>query len=69
MRSRILAVVTVMLALAVGIATTAWAQSTLDTVKKRGKLVAGVKTDFPPSPRSQCCCSRSRPVSGRHALL
>jgi len=48
MRSRILAVVTVMLALAVGIATTAWAQSTLDTVKKRGKLVAGVKTDFPP---------------------
>src|SRR5437667_12484454 len=48
MRSRILAVVTVMLALAVGIATTAWAQSTLDTVKKRGKLIAGVKTDFPP---------------------
>src|SRR5437763_2975505 len=48
MRSRILAVVAVMLVLAVGIATTAWAQSTLDTVKKRGKLVAGVKTDFPP---------------------
>src|SRR5207249_3812994 len=48
MRSRLLAVVAVMLVLAVGIATTAWAQSTLETVKKRGKLIAGVKTDFPP---------------------
>ena len=30
------------------LATPVDAQSTLDTVKKRGKLVAGVKTDFPP---------------------
>jgi len=28
--------------------TPASAQSTLETVKKRGKLIAGVKTDFPP---------------------
>src|SRR5919201_2155714 len=48
MRSRIPAAVAVVLALALGIATTASAQSTLDTVKKRGKLIAGVKTDFPP---------------------
>jgi ABC-type amino acid transport substrate-binding protein len=33
------------LALLVGVAE---AQSTLETVKKRGKLIAGVKTDFPP---------------------
>ncbi len=30
------------------LATPVDAQSTLETVKKRGKLVAGVKTDFPP---------------------
>jgi ABC-type amino acid transport substrate-binding protein len=36
------------LALAVAFASTATAQSTLETVKKRGKLIAGVKTDFPP---------------------
>jgi ABC-type amino acid transport substrate-binding protein len=30
------------------LATPADAQSTLETVKKRGKLIAGVKTDFPP---------------------
>jgi ABC-type amino acid transport substrate-binding protein len=32
-----------------GLAVTAWAgESTLAEVKKRGKLIAGVKTDFPP---------------------
>ena len=46
-RSRWLAAA-VALAVAVAFASTASAQSTLDTVKKRGKLVAGVKTDFPP---------------------
>ena len=48
MRSRILAVIAVVLAAVVGTATIAGAQSTLDAVKKRGKLIAGVKTDFPP---------------------
>ncbi len=33
---------------ALGVATVAHAQSTLEQVKKRGVLVAGVKTDFPP---------------------
>jgi ABC-type amino acid transport substrate-binding protein len=32
----------------VALASVAAAQSTLETVKKRGKLIAGVKTDFPP---------------------
>ena len=48
MRSRRLAIVTVALALAGLLASAASAQSTLETVKKRGKLIAGVKTDFPP---------------------
>ena len=48
MKPRFLAAVAAALALAVGFASTATAQSTLDTVKKRGKLIAGVKTDFPP---------------------
>ena len=48
MRSRRLAIVTVALALAGLFASAASAQSTLETVKKRGKLIAGVKTDFPP---------------------
>src|SRR3989449_3749975 len=36
--------------LALVLGATGWveAQSTLETVKKRGKLIAGVKTDFPP---------------------
>lgn len=38
------------LAVAATLTAAGWAdaQSTLETVKKRGKLVAGVKTDFPP---------------------
>src|SRR2546430_12124361 len=48
MRSRRLAIVTVALALAGLFASAASAQSTLETVKKRGRLIAGVKTDFPP---------------------
>lgn len=36
------------LAALLGAAAAADAQSTLEVVKKRGKLVAGVKTDFPP---------------------
>src|SRR5438552_18530972 len=48
MRSRRLAIVTVALALAGLFASAASAQSTIETVKKRGKLIAGVKTDFPP---------------------
>jgi ABC-type amino acid transport substrate-binding protein len=43
-RSIVMAVLAGLLALA-GLAE---AQGTLDTVKKRGKLIAGVKTDFPP---------------------
>src|SRR2546422_5394871 len=36
--------------LALVLGATGWveAQSTLEIVKKRGKLIAGVKTDFPP---------------------
>src|SRR2546425_11315892 len=36
--------------LALVLGATGWveAQSTLEVVKKRGKLIAGVKTDFPP---------------------
>src|SRR5260370_21887919 len=48
MKSRRLAIVTVALALAGLFASAASAQSTLETGKKRGKLIAGVKTDFPP---------------------
>ena len=36
------------LALVVGVAGVSEAQSTLEVVKKRGKLIAGVKADFPP---------------------
>jgi len=36
------------IALIATVAAPAGAQSTLETVKKRGKLIAGVKTDFPP---------------------
>ncbi len=36
------------LALVVGVVGWSAAQSTLELVKKRGKLIAGVKTDFPP---------------------
>jgi len=42
------AVVAVGLALLLGGPGPADAQSTLEVVKKRGKLIAGVKTDFPP---------------------
>src|SRR5690242_9813879 len=45
MRSRVLAIAVV---LSLALAATASAQSTLDAVKKRGKMIAGVKTDFPP---------------------
>jgi ABC-type amino acid transport substrate-binding protein len=38
----------VALSVVLGAAGWAEAQSTLETVKKRGKLIAGVKTDFPP---------------------
>jgi ABC-type amino acid transport substrate-binding protein len=38
----------ILIALVAALATPAAAQSTLEMVKKRGKLVAGVKTDFPP---------------------
>src|SRR6267143_1601918 len=48
MKPRFLAAVAAALVLAVAWPPTATAQSTLETVKKRGKLVAGVKTDFPP---------------------
>jgi len=48
MKPRFLGAVAAALALAVAFVSTATAQSTLETVKKRGKLVAGVKTDFPP---------------------
>src|SRR5260370_27364132 len=48
MTSRRLAIVTVALSLAGLFASAASAQPTLETVKKRGKLIAGVKTDFPP---------------------
>ena len=41
-------VVLVALAMALGVVGWADAQSTVDIVKKRGKLVVGVKTDFPP---------------------
>jgi ABC-type amino acid transport substrate-binding protein len=43
--STLLAMLVILLAAAAGIAE---AQSTLETVRKRGKLIAGVKTDFPP---------------------
>lgn len=45
-RRGVLAIVT--LAAVLGTGSHAQAQSTLEVVKKRGKLVAGVKTDFPP---------------------
>jgi len=48
MKPRFLAAVAAALVLAVAWPPTATAQSTLETVKKRGKLIAGVKTDFPP---------------------
>ena len=41
-------VLAALLAALVALAGIAEAQTTLETVKKRGKLVAGVKTDFPP---------------------
>jgi ABC-type amino acid transport substrate-binding protein len=41
-------VLVVLLGALVALAGAAEAQTTLETVKKRGKLVAGVKTDFPP---------------------
>ena len=44
-RSILAALVTALIAT---LATPAGAQSTLEAVKKRGKLIAGVKTDFPP---------------------
>ena len=37
-----------LLAALLATAAVADAQGTLETVKKRGKLIAGVKTDFPP---------------------
>jgi ABC-type amino acid transport substrate-binding protein len=47
-RSAILGTLLVALAALVAVAGVAEAQSTIEAVKKRGKLVAGVKTDFPP---------------------
>lgn len=47
-RSTRLYTLLVMLAMLVVGTAVAEAQSTLDAVKKRGKLIAGVKTDFPP---------------------
>lgn len=47
-RSTVLVTLLVALAAFVAGAGLAEAQSTLETVKKRGKLIAGVKTDFPP---------------------
>jgi len=50
-RARVPVVLRALLAGAVALAVVAGvaeAQSTLETVKKRGKLIAGVKTDFPP---------------------
>ena len=44
----VLRAVLVALAMVLGAAGWAEAQSTLEVVKKRGKLVVGVKTDFPP---------------------
>ncbi len=44
-RSILVALATALIAT---VAAPAGAQSTLETVKKRGKLIAGVKTDFPP---------------------
>jgi len=41
-------IATLTVALIATLTTPASAQSTLETVKKRGKLMAGVKTDFPP---------------------
>ena len=41
-------VLVVLLGALVALAGAAEAQTTLETMKKRGKLVAGVKTDFPP---------------------
>src|SRR3989441_12893582 len=48
MRRGFAAAVAVGLALLLGGPGPADAQSTLEVVKKRGKLIAGVKTDFPP---------------------
>jgi ABC-type amino acid transport substrate-binding protein len=47
-RTRFAAVAVAALALVATLASAAAAQGTLETVKKRGKLIAGVKTDFPP---------------------
>jgi len=47
-RRRMLGIVIAALVAALGAAGWAEAQSALETVKKRGKLIAGVKTDFPP---------------------
>jgi len=47
-RSTVLVTLLVALAAFVAVSGLAEAQSTLETVKKRGKLIAGVKTDFPP---------------------
>jgi len=47
-RRGLAAAVAVGLALLLGGPGPADAQSTLEVVKKRGKLIAGVKTDFPP---------------------
>ncbi len=47
-RSTVLVTLLVALAALVAVAVIVEAQSTLETVKKRGKLIAGVKTDFPP---------------------
>ena len=47
-RTRLLGSMLVMLVAMLGTARLGEAQSTLDMVKKRGSLIAGVKTDFPP---------------------
>jgi len=48
LRRGVLCAVVTALAVVLGAVGWAEAQSTLDIVKKRGKLVVGVKTDFPP---------------------
>jgi ABC-type amino acid transport substrate-binding protein len=46
--TRTRSIATAVLAALLALAGLAEAQGTLETVKKRGKLIAGVKTDFPP---------------------
>ena len=47
-RRGILLAVVATLTTTAGLSGWAWAESTLDTIKKRGKVIVGVKSDFPP---------------------